>query len=561
MSWILGISDSVHDQSVALFKDQNLVSMIELERLTRVKHGISAKKDIDFAKDNDLNYFGELNLEHKEAKYTEKDLTACIEYCLNDAGIKYEDLDLVIGSSLHFHRPFPDNTVWINHYMGHASNFYASPFKESAILVIDGYGDSIEDDVYEVAMFAKGNGNKIEVLNRFYGKQTSYYDMENSLGVLYRNASVLTGFNLFGQGKVMGLAALGDESLYDIGKDYYVLMEDGAYKLNNKDLFLKFRDIISNAPENELFQVKANVASAMQHILEEIVIHMVNAIVKKTNCKNLCIAGGIAINSVMNNKILLETEVENLYILPCAGDSGISIGAGLWGIYNLLGYKRENPAETSIKKASYGRRYSNQEVEEALNQFKAEGNDIKWNYKTDDEICKLATQKIIEGDIIGWFRGGSEIGPRALGNRSMLADPRDKEMKDTINRRIKHREAFRPFAPSVLVDHLSEYFETEIPEPFMLRVVKCNEKAIKEIPAIVHFDNTARVQTVDPNYNPEYYKLISTFYNKTGVPVLLDTSFNDNNEPIVETPLDALKCFMRTGLDALYIENWEVLRS
>mgnify|MGYP005792377121 CR=1 FL=1 len=560
MSWVLGISDSVHDQSVALFKDKELITMIELERLTRVKHGIRAKANVDFAKDDDLNYFGELNLEHKPQKETEEDLRLCINYCLNVAGIKYEDLDLVIGSSLHFHRPFPDNTVWINHYMGHASNFYASPFKESAILVVDGYGDSIEDDVYEVGMFAKGIGNKIEVLDRFYGKQTSYYDMENSLGVLYRNASVLTGFNLFGQGKVMGLAALGDESLYETGKEYYTLMDNGAYKLDNKGLFLKYRDIISNTPEEEKFQVKANIASAMQHILEVIVIHMVNALIKKTNCKNLCIAGGIAINSVMNNKILQETEVENLYILPCAGDSGISIGSGLWGIYNLLGFERENPEETSIKMASYGKKYDDKEIEETLEKFKAEGNKIKWQLKTDEEIYESASQKIIGGNIVGWFRGGSEIGPRALGNRSMLADARSKEMKDTINRRIKHREAFRPFAPSILVDHLPEYFDTEIPEPFMLRVVKCKEKAIKEIPAIVHFDNTARVQTVDPRYNPDYYKLISTFYKKTGVPVVLDTSFNDNNEPIVESPLDALKCFMRTGLDALYLENWEVSR-
>lgn len=560
MSWVLGISDSVHDQSVALFKDKELITMIELERLTRVKHGIRAKANVDFAKDDDLNYFGELNLEHKPKKETEEDLRLCIDYCLDVAGIKYEDLDLVIGSSLHFHRPFPNNTVWINHYMGHASNFYASPFKESAILVVDGYGDSIEDDVYEVGMFAKGTENKIEVLDRFYGKQTSYYDMENSLGVLYRNASVLTGFNLFGQGKVMGLAALGDESLYETGKEYYTLMDNGAYKLDNKGLFLKYRDIISSTPEEDKFQVKANIASAMQHILEEIVIHMVNALIKRTNCKNLCIAGGIAINSVMNNKILQETEVENLYILPCAGDSGISIGSGLWGIYNLLGFERENPEETSIKMASYGKKYNDKEIEETLEKFKAEGNKIKWQLKTEEEIYESAAQKIMEGNIVGWFRGGSEIGPRALGNRSMLADARSKEMKDTINRRIKHREAFRPFAPSILVDHLPEYFDTEVPEPFMLRVVKCKEKAIKEIPAIVHFDNTARVQTVDPIYNPDYYKLISTFYKKTGVPVVLDTSFNDNNEPIVESPLDALKCFMRTGLDTLYLENWEVSR-
>ncbi len=558
MSWILGISDSIHDQAVALLKDNKPVCMIELERLTRIKHGIKAKPNVDFAKDDNLDYFASLNLEHKPAKETEDDLQLCVDYCLNKAGIKYEDIDLIIGSSLHFHRPFPDNTVWINHYIGHASNFYSSPFKESAILVVDGYGDSIQDDTYEVAMFAKGSGSKINVLKRFYGSQSSYYDMENSLGVLYRNASVLTGFNLFGQGKVMGLAAYGDETYFELARKYYTLKSKGEYTLDNKGLFLEFRKIIENASEKDKDKIKANVSSAMQNALEEIVIHLVKELLKLTQSKNLCIAGGIAINSVMNNRIVKETGIDNLFIIPAAGDAGIALGAGLWGAYNLLDIKREKPEEVALRSASLGKRYTDEEIEKALNEFDMNNIKIKWKHRTPEEIYESAADNISKGKIIGWFRGGSEIGPRALGNRSMLADPRPKEMKDIINRRIKHREPFRPFAPSILKESLNEYFDTNIPEPFMLRVVDCKEKAKEKIPAIVHYDGTARIQTVDKEVNEDYYNLISHVYKKTGVPVVLNTSFNDNNEPIVESPTDALKCFFRTDLDMLYLENWEV---
>ena len=560
MSWILAISDSTHDQSVALLEDTNPVCMIELERLTRIKHGIRARKDIDFAKDDNLDYFASLKLEHKDAKETEEDLSLCVNYCLEKAGIKFEDIDLIIGSTLHFHRPFQDNSVWINHYIGHASNFYSSPFEEAAILVVDGYGDSIKDDTYEVAMFAKGSKEKISVLERVYGSQTSYYDMKNSLGVLYRNASVLCGFNLFGQGKVMGLAAFGNDEFFNDAKQFYKLKENGYYELDNGKMFLFFREIINSTPKEKLDEVKANIASAFQNVLEEIVIHLAKEAVKRSNSKNLCISGGIAINSVMNNRILKETGIDNLFVFPAAGDSGIALGAGLWGAYNLLGKKRDNPQSTSLKSASLGKEYTDDDIEMALKEFNKNEKKVTYTHKSEEEIFEDAANNIAKGKIIGWFRGGSEIGPRALGNRSMLADPRTKEMKDIINKRIKHREAFRPFAPSCLAEYESEFFDTNVPEPFMLRVVDCKQKAIEEIPAIVHYDKTARIQTVDKRYNKDYYKLIKSFYDKTGVPVVLNTSFNDNNEPIVETPKDALNCYYRTDLDVLYLGNWEVIK-
>lgn len=558
-NWIIGISDSVHDQSVALFCDTKPIVMVELERLIREKHGIKAAPKVDFAKDDNLDYFASLRLENTGANITEVDLNLCIDYCLDVAGITRKDIDLFIGSSLHFHRPFPNETVWINHYLGHAANFYSSSFEESAILVLDGYGDSLNDNTYEIGMFAKGKGSKIEVLQRFYGSQSSYYDMANSLGVLYRNASVLTGFGLFGQGKVMGLAAYGDKSLYGVAKHYYHLEQDGSFHLDNKGLFLKLRELLSTKSGDALFNLQSNIATVMQHTLEVIVLHMVAHLIKKTGSNRLCFSGGIAINSVLNNKILQETDVEELFVMPAAGDNGISLGTGLWGAYNLLGLKRDCSG-MALTSAALGKSYSDDEILSALTSHPCAKEKFTWTKKEADTIYETAAERISNGEIIGWFRNGSEIGPRALGNRSILADPRRKEMKEIINHRVKHREPFRPFAPSVLLEHLSEYFNTETPEPFMLRVVDCNDKALAQIPAIVHYDGTARIQTVDKRYYPDYHKLISSFYMKSGVPVVLNTSFNDNNEPIVESPTNALDCFLRTGLDALYLENWEVLK-
>lgn len=555
MKYTLGISDSVHDQSVCLIKNDIVISMIELERLIRKKHAIVSIPGIDFAKDNQLDYFMSLKLENKSTYENESLLQIGIDYCLEMAGIKEEDVDLWIGSSLHYHRPFQDKMVWINHYLSHASAcYYTSKFEESLIIIIDGYGDSYSDNKYETAYFAIGRNNKIIPIKRLFGTYDTYYSMTNSLGVMYRNASVLTGFNLFGQGKVMGLAPFGKPVLIDKALEYLCLLENGLFELDNKGLFKLFEAYLSNYQKKDEFQVKANVAYAYQFLLEHIVIHMVNSFVKETSITNLCIGGGIAINSVLNSKILTETNIKNLFVYPAPGDNGISHGAALWGAYNLLDLPRS--LGTNFKSASLGKRYTNIEIINSLSKISnSEKGKIKWSIINEDELFNMAAKDISEGKIIGWFRGGSEIGPRALGNRSILADPRKKEMKEILNNRIKHREGFRPFAPSILYEYSNEYFYNEIEEPYMLRVVKVKEKALMEVPAIIHIDQTARIQTVHKELNSDYYKLIQTFYNITNVPLLLNTSFNINNEPIVENPENAINTFIDTELDKLYIEN------
>lgn len=554
MSIIVGVSDSVHDQSVCLLKDDVVICMIELERVIRKKHAIESIPGVDLAKDSNFDYFASLDLENKSAYENENLLRKGIDYCLKTACIADDDVDLWIGSSLHFHRPFPDKMVWINHYLGHASaSYYTSRFEESIIVILDGYGDSYAAGYYETAYFGIGRKNKIIPIRRIFGTYDNYYSMTNSLGVMYRNASVLIGFNLFGQGKVMGLAPFGESSLLDNVLVYVQLYEKGVFELDNRGLFSYCKEYLDHSQEDS-FQKKANVAYAYQFLLEQIVIHVVNCLVEETSIKNLCFGGGIAINSVLNDKILSQTNIENLFVYPAPGDNGISHGVALWGAYNLLDLPRS--LKKNFSSASLGRKYTNLDILDTLHQLSPdEQNKIRWVEVEENKLFTMAAKDISEGKIIGWFRGRSEIGPRALGNRSILADPRRREMKDILNMRVKFRESFRPFAPSVMLEHSNEYFFNEIEEPYMLRVVKAREKALQEVPAVIHVDQTARIQTVCEELNPDYYKLISKFYSITNVPLVLNTSFNINNDPIVEKPEDAIKTFIETEIDKLYIEN------
>lgn len=554
MSIIVGVSDSVHDQSVCLLKDDVVICMIELERVIRKKHAIESIPGVDLAKDSNFDYFASLDLENKSAYENENLLRKGIDYCLKATCITDDDVDLWIGSSLHFHRPFPDKMVWINHYLGHASaSYYTSRFEESIIVILDGYGDSYAAGYYETAYFGIGRKNKIIPIRRIFGTYDNYYNMTNSLGVMYRNASVLIGFNLFGQGKVMGLAPFGESSLLDNVLVYVQLYEKGVFELDNRGLFSYCKEYLDHSQEDS-FQKKANVAYAYQFLLERIVIHVVNCLVEETSIKNLCFGGGIAINSVLNDKILSQTNIENLFVYPAPGDNGISHGVALWGAYNLLDLPRS--LKKNFSSASLGRKYTNLDILDTLHQLSTdEQNKIRWAEVEENKLFTMAAKDISEGKIIGWFRGRSEIGPRALGNRSILADPRRREMKDILNMRVKFRESFRPFAPSVMLEHSNEYFFNEIEEPYMLRVVKAREKALQEVPAVIHVDQTARIQTVCKELNPDYYELISTFYSITNVPLVLNTSFNINNDPIVEKPQDAIKTFIETEIDKLYIEN------
>jgi carbamoyltransferase len=298
-----------------------------------------------------------------------------------------------------------------------------------------------------------------------------------------------------------------------------------------------------------LFEEMANIAYAGQYHLEQILLACANFLYRKTKSKNLCIAGGVALNSVANYKILENTHFENIFIQPAAGDAGTSIGAALYGYYHIM----DQPMPSTKEKFSpyLGKNYSKQSIEQAIGLYKEKLLIVK-----PEHLFKETAKILSEGKIIGWFQGKSEIGPRALGNRSILADARNKDMKDSINSRIKHREAFRPFAPLVLENKQADYFSTDHPSYYMLLVPYIHEAKRDEVPSITHVDGTGRVQTVSETMNPVLHDLLSAFYDLTGTPILLNTSFNDNGEPIVETPTDAIECFLNIDLDYLIMDDY-----
>lgn len=554
MVTVIGISDSTHDRSVVLYKDEKAIVGIEEERLTRIKHSMPLPM-IDFAKNDSLNIFSNLNLESEDSETVNRKLFDSIKYCLDFTGINFEDVDLFIGTSLHFHRPLNKNVIYINHQLAHAcSAFYPSPFEEAAILIFDGYGDSIRDETYEISLYGYGNSNKIKIISVQSGSNKDYYDMTNSLGVFYRNCTVLLGFGVFGQGKTMGISAFGTNKYYSTVKKYVKFSDEGQFEINNKDLFLYFKNNIIDSKELS-FQDKADIAYAFQKILEDIVLYSAKYLRKKTKSDNLCLAGGVALNSVGNYRLIKESGFKRIFILPASGDNGLSIGCATYGLYNILKKKR-NIKNIELRNAYLGKIYSENEILGALNKYPEKI--VYKKIKSKTELLNKASSLLADQKIIGWFQGGSEIGPRALGHRSILADPREAKMKDTINKRIKHRESFRPFAPSILLEFFEEYFDSTHPVPFMLLTPPVKDDKKNKILAVVHVDGSARVQTVSKKDNDIYYGLIQAFYEKTNVPVLLNTSFNDNNEPMIETPEDAIKCFLKTDLDYLFIHNFMI---
>jgi len=448
----------------------------------------------------------------------------------------------------------------IEHHRAHmASAFFVSPFNEAAVLSVDGFGDFVS------TMLGYGSGTKLEVLD--------YVLYPHSLGIFYTAFTQYLGFPKYGdEGKAMGMTSYGqpvfldecrrivrvrERGLFELGLDYFVhhvrgtdmTWDDGAPTMDNaysRKLVDQFGP--PRKPRSGVTSHYANIAASMQAMLEEAMFHILNILYQKTKQTNLCMAGGVALNSVVNGMIRQRTPFKELFIQPAAGDAGTSLGAAYYIYHHLLGKPR-----TFVMKHPYtGPRFSNSKIEEVLNRYNL-------HYKTYDydEIAKIGAQIVADGLVLGWFQGRMEWGPRALGNRSIIADPRREDMKDILNARVKHREKFRPFAPSILLEAVGDYFEQTYPEPFMLQVYKVREDKRKVIPAVTHVDGTGRLQTVDREINPLYWQLIKEFENLTGVPVVLNTSFNEN-EPIVCTPKEAVECFLRTKMDALIIGNYLV---
>jgi carbamoyltransferase len=451
---------------------------------------------------------------------------------------------------------------FVEHHRAHlASAFFCSPFDEAAVVSIDGFGD------FSSVMWGVGKGNKIEVRGsvRF----------PHSLGLFYTAFTQFLGFPKYGdEYKMMGLSAYGEARFTEQVRDVVRTEEDQV--LLNLDYFVHHTEGIEmnwdggepglnavyssklieafgepRAAGSEIQQSHSDLAASVQAVLEENYLALLNHVQKQTGQKTVCLAGGVALNCVANGMILDRTNYRDVYVQPAAHDAGTAIGAALHVQHQIF----DRPRSFVMRHVYYGPAHSDSEIRKDLVAVGA-----CWHkYPEDELICRTADQ-IANGMVVGWFQGRMEFGPRALGNRSILADPRRGDMKDILNNRIKRRETFRPFCPSVLAESAGEYFETDYPSPFMVMAYKIKAEQRDRIPAVTHGDGTGRLQTVEKDVNPLYWKLIRRFGDITGVPLLLNTSFNEN-EPIVNTPAEAIDCFLRTRMDVLGIGPYFLLKS
>jgi carbamoyltransferase len=440
-----------------------------------------------------------------------------------------------------------------------ASAFLVSPFEQAAVLSIDGFGDFCS------TMLGHGTDTRIEKIGSVL--------FPHSLGLFYTSISQYLGFEKYGdEGKVMGLAPYGEPRYLDQMMEIVQPAGPGAFELNleyfthhtsgvemswdegtptiGRIYSNKFCEVFGppRGPDEEITDHHRDVAASLQKCLEFHLFRILNDLHARTGSHNLCMAGGVAYNSVANGLIKKNTPFRECFIQPAAGDSGTALGVAFYIWNTLLGH----PRGYVMRDAYLGPEYGESELEEALRSFGA-------SYQRYGDVEDRAAELLASGKIVGWFQDRMEFGPRALGNRSILADPRQEEIKDVLNRRIKHRESFRPFAPSVLEEHVDEYFEDSFESPFMLMVFKVRPQQRPKIPATKHVDHTGRVQSVSREVNPRFWKLIEAFRRRTGIPLLLNTSFNEN-EPIVCTPQDALHCFATTKMDALVLGNFLLSR-
>jgi carbamoyltransferase len=451
----------------------------------------------------------------------------------------------------------------IEHHRAHlASCFFVSPFERAALLSIDGFGD------FTSTMWGVGEDNSIETLG--------HIEYPHSAGVLYTATTQFLGFPHYGdEGKVMGLAPYGKPRFMEEFRELIKTDEGGRFRLN-LDYFRHHAEGVEMSWNEgspvigriysdrygELFgqprqagtpltERECDMAASLQARLEEISFHLLNDLFEKTGATDLGLAGGVAYNSVMNGKILLNTPFRRVYVQPAAGDSGTAIGV-CYQIYNDI---LKRPRGFVMEGAYTGPEFSDEEISGEL---KASG--LAYETYSERELTRRAAQDIADGAVVGWFQGRMEFGPRALGNRSIVADPRRADMKEILNNRIKKREPFRPFAPSILEERVGDYFEQTHPAPTMLMVYQIKPERRAEVPAITHVDGSGRLQTVSREMNSRYHQLISDFDELTGVPIVLNTSFNEN-EPIVCTPRHAIDCFLKTRMDVLYLNNYAVRRS
>ncbi|MEW6746104.1 MAG: carbamoyltransferase N-terminal domain-containing protein [Planctomycetota bacterium] len=570
--YILGLSFYYHDAAAALLKDGVPVAAAAEERFSRIKHDNGYPK-------------------------------LAIEFCLRQAGIKAQDLDFVVfyekpllkferilstafatfprswkvfresmhtwltkklwlKSQIREHLKLPQSKLlFADHHMSHAASaFFASPFEEAAILTVDGAGE------WTTATWGVGKGNRIDLKKEMR--------FPHSVGLLYSAFTAYCGFEVNeGEYKLMGMAPYGQPRFVDkihqvikIGNDGSLWhdMDHFAYHWSpDTTLSKRFIELMGRPPRDRKFEDKSldpfycDMAASIQKVTEEILIKMASHIQRETGLKKLCIAGGVGLNCVANYKILQATSFDEMYVPPGPGDDGGALGAALWATNGLLG----QPRRWVMEHAHYGSEYGDAEIETFLRKH-----DISFEkIDDDDKFYTRVAEYLVDGKVCGWFRGRFEWGPRALGARSIIADASKGEMKDIVNAKIKFREAFRPFAPSVLVDRTAEFFDIEEPERhyptrFMLYVTQVRPEKRDKLAAITHVDGSGRLQAVWEETNAPYYRMIKRFAEGTGIPAILNTSFNLKGEPIVESPAHAFNTFSRSGMDLLFLRNYIVTK-
>lgn len=560
---VLGLSFSGHGAAICLVEDGRIVRAVNLERITRYKFAISAlPRDAEVLSAMMVLAFEGAKAPHIFGFF--EVFPRMLEYVTGETEIDKAGIDLVVKvrdniragvetsaeEYASFLRIFSSTQTYfeLEHHLCHAYQaFLCSPFEDAAVLTIDGMGEGLErlraNSLTTTLNVAQDN--RISVLLEI--------PAPFSVGGMYSNFTRHLGFQDEQEGNTMALAAFGTDRFHVQNPHVWLPREDGTFELAlRSDLSgLTYVDRMhASAPKRNakepLTQDHFDLAWWVQAVTEEILVHVASALHRRSGKKRLALAGGVALNCVANSKILTETPFEELYVMPNAGDRGLAAGAALWGYHVLLGHGERHPPKSDY----LGRTYSDAENVAALERQRG----IEW--QKSDDIARLAAELIANGRIIGWHQGGCEFGPRALGHRSILADPRTVESKKRLDAEIKRREWFRPYAPSVLAEHADEYFEMLGPSPYMLIAVKTRNEARSRIPGVVHVDGSARVQTVERETEPLYHRLIACFKQLTGVPLVLNTSFNGYGEPMVERPEDALACLHSMNLDAVIVGDY-----
>jgi carbamoyltransferase len=586
---ILSFTLSGHGLGGALCVNGKIVVASSLERLTREKNDILlpiSKLDlVDFGWKSDPSIYQRdidlpfdlsergVNVDFAQLPKFQKFL----KYLLDAGGVEIKDVDCVVYSYRYIDaarkffasvNPKIEFIVPEHHHSHACQAFLPSPYEEAAIMVVDGQGVPLERTGGDQlsGCLAYGHGKEIDTLWEL--------PVRHSLGGIYGAFTKQIGFKTNEEGKTMGLAPYGDDEYYNILKselkfeskefDIRKLVslakrgfrpEEVLYQLPNYSAFLKkFTRRVKGEP---LTDVHRNLAYAVQKITEDVMVHLANWLHEKTGSKNLCIAGGVGLNCVANYQVLIRSNFDNIFIHPNPGDNGLVIGQALHAYCEVEGNQRNYVATHDYLGAEYSEEHYRRAVETVSSR---EGITVQ-EFSDMGPLYDSMAGAIAEGKITSWCQGRSEFGPRALGNRSILADPRRHDMKDILNSRVKFRESFRPFTPSVMAERSSEFFELDVESPFMLLAAYVKKGKAELVPAITHEDNTARVQTVTPDVNERYYGLISAFEKRTGIPMVLDTSFNIADEPIVETPEDAIRCFLSTDIDVLGVGRYFISKN